>query len=355
MQIRKIRREFEMTGAGNETALVSVIIPVYKIEDYLDVCVQSVIGQTYRNLEILLVDDGSPDRCAQMCDAYAREDTRIKVIHKANGGLADARNAGIRAAKGEYFLLVDGDDKVSDRLVESTVKLAESLEADIVIFDYETIEMGGGKGRRITMDLPAERAISLKDEPKLLTLSCSAVNKLYRREFWVRCGVAFPAGRNYEDLGTIPRLWAYAEKVAYKKEVLYYYVMRDGSIMHSTDFQKNYQDRTYVMDRVLSFYQKNRLYGKYKKELEYLVFENTYFVPSKEIVLNDRKSGYLGEFRRYAYGRFPRLRHNPYIKELSRKDKLLWLLLQCRMYRGMIFLSKVRQMRDDMFRKWDQR
>ena len=153
-----------MTGAGNETALVSVIIPVYKIEDYLDVCVQSVIGQTYRNLEILLVDDGSPDRCAQMCDAYAGEDARIKVIHKANGGLADARNAGIRAAKGEYFLLVDGDDKVSDRLVESTVKLAESLEADIVIFDYETIEKGGGKGRRITMDLPAERAISLKDE-----------------------------------------------------------------------------------------------------------------------------------------------------------------------------------------------
>ena len=197
MQIRKIRREFEMTGAENETALVSVIIPVYKIEDYLDVCVQSVIGQTYRNLEILLVDDGSPDRCAQMCDAYAREDTRIKVIHKANGGLADARNAGIRAAKGEYFLLVDGDDKVSDRLVESTVKLAESLEADIVIFDYETIEKGGGKGRCITMDLPAERAISLKDEPKLLTLSCSAVNKLYRRGVWGWGGGGFSAGREY--------------------------------------------------------------------------------------------------------------------------------------------------------------
>ena len=337
-----------MTEAGKEEALVSVIIPVYKIEDYLDACVQSVLRQTYRNLEIILVDDGSPDRCAQMCDSYAEKDRRVRVIHKENGGLADARNAGIREARGEYFLLIDGDDMIADHLAESTVRLAESLKADIVIFDYETVEKDGGKGDRLTMNLPAEKVISLKNAPSLLTVSCSAVNKLYRREFWEQCGVTFPVGRNYEDLGTIPRLWACAERVVYKKEALYYYVMRDGSIMHSTDFQRNYRDRTFVMDSVLSFYKKKGLYEKYKKELEYMVFENTYFVPSKEIVLNDRRSKYLGKFRGYAYSRFPELRHNPYIRRLSRKDKILWLLLQCRMYGVMIFLSKVRRMRDHM-------
>ena len=337
-----------MTRAGKEEALVSVIIPVYKIEDYLDACVQSVLRQTYRNLEIILVDDGSPDRCAQMCDSYAEKDRRVRVIHKENGGLADARNTGIREARGEYFLLIDGDDMIADHLAESTVRLAESLKADIVIFDYETVEKDGGKGDRLTMNLPAEKVISLKNAPSLLTVSCSAVNKLYRREFWEQCGVTFPEGRNYEDLGTIPRLWACAERVVYKKEALYYYVMRDGSIMHSTDFQRNYRDRTFVMDSVLSFYKKKGLYEKYKKELEYMVFENTYFVPSKEIVLNDRRSRYLGKFRGYAYSRFPELRHNPYIRRLSRKDKILWLLLQCRMYGVMIFLSKVRRMRDHM-------
>lgn len=338
-----------MTEAGNEAALVSVIIPVYKIEDYLDACIQSVRRQTYRNLEILLVDDGSPDRCAQMCDIYAGKDMRIRVVHKENGGLADARNVGIQEAKGEYFLLIDGDDMVADHLVESTVKLAEALEADIVIFDYETVEKDGGKGERISMDLPVERVFSLKNEPRLLTTSCSAVNKLYRRKSWEQWGITFPKGRNYEDLGTIPKLWACAKRVVYKKEALYYYVMRDGSIMHSADFQRNYRDRTYVMNGVLSFYKNKHLYDKYKKELEYMVFENTYFVPSKEIVLNDRKSRYLIKFRRYAYGRFPELRRNPYIKELSRKDKILWLLLQYRMYRVMIFLSKARQMRDCIF------
>ena len=97
--------------------LISVIVPVYQVEEYLDRCVQSIVDQTYTNLEIILVDDGSPDRCPQMCDEWAKRDSRIRVIHKENGGLSDARNAGMQAASGTYIAFVDSDDWVSERYI----------------------------------------------------------------------------------------------------------------------------------------------------------------------------------------------------------------------------------------------
>ena len=100
--------------------LISVIVPVYKVEKYLDRCVESIVNQTYKNLEIILVDDGSPDNCPAMCDAWAKKDSRIKVIHKENGGLSDARNAGMRLASGEYICFVDSDDWM-DRNTEMTI------------------------------------------------------------------------------------------------------------------------------------------------------------------------------------------------------------------------------------------
>lgn len=101
-----------------ERDLISIIVPVYKVEPYLDRCIQSIVNQTYKNLEIILVDDGSPDNCPVMCDTWAQRDTRIKVIHKKNSGQADARNMGLEVAKGTYFTFVDSDDYVDERFVE---------------------------------------------------------------------------------------------------------------------------------------------------------------------------------------------------------------------------------------------
>ena len=108
--------------------LISVIVPVYKVEQYLDECVQSIINQTYKNLEIILVDDGSPDRCPEMCDEYARQDSRIKVIHKPNGGLSSARNAGIDIARGEYIGFVDSDDYIAHDMYEKLYNAFEGTE-----------------------------------------------------------------------------------------------------------------------------------------------------------------------------------------------------------------------------------
>ena len=112
---------------------VSVIIPVYKVERYLDACVESVIGQTYTDLEILLVDDGSPDRCPAMCDAWAEKDLRIRVIHRKNGGLSAARNTGIEAASGEFLIFADSDDRMEPDAVRRAVEAQRQYDADLVL------------------------------------------------------------------------------------------------------------------------------------------------------------------------------------------------------------------------------
>ena len=117
--------------------LISVIIPIFKVEEYICECVESIINQTYKNLEIILVDDGSPDNCGRICDDYAEKDIRIKVIHKENGGLSDARNVGLVTAKGEYIVFVDGDDCMPDDGIEYLYYLISSKKADIAIGGVE--------------------------------------------------------------------------------------------------------------------------------------------------------------------------------------------------------------------------
>lgn len=326
--------------------LVSVIVPVYRVEAYLEKCVQSIRNQTYPELEIILVDDGSPDNCGIMCDHYAKEDARIRVIHKSNGGLSDARNAGMQEAAGKYFLFVDSDDWIHKKLIQRTVETAEKYEADIVFFDYAGIEEGKRRTEIFTVDVPQRCVLSAEKEPRLVMCSCSAVNKLFRKSFWDDIGLCFPKGRYYEDLGTIPKVMGLAGRIVYQKEVLYYYCIRSGSIMHSTDFKKNFMDRTEMTDGVLAFYKEHKLWEKYKDELEYLVFENTYFVPSKELVLADRKSRYLEKFKAYAYDRFPNIDRNKYIGQISGKDKILYFFLKRKLYGFMVLLSCMRKAKD---------
>ena len=113
---------------------ISIIVPVYKVEKYLSKCVESILSQTFVDFELILVDDGSPDRCGEICDKYALKDKRIKVIHKENGGLSDARNAGIQVAQGEYLAFVDSDDYIEPQLVENCLARARDMEAPVVLY-----------------------------------------------------------------------------------------------------------------------------------------------------------------------------------------------------------------------------
>lgn len=325
--------------------LVSVIVPIYKVKEYLRGCIESICAQTYPELEIILVDDGSPDECGAICDSYAQKDRRIRVIHKQNEGVGAARNTGVAQATGKYILFVDGDDRICEDLVETVVETAEKNAADVVMFDLRGEDNQGNQGDLYTFELSSDQVINAEREPRLIMESCSP-NKLFLRSFWEEGGFAFTEGRVYEDLATIPKVMVCAQRVVYIKKPLYRYFQRGSSIMHSKDFSRNYNDRTAAADSVLEFFKKKGLDEKYKKELEYLVFDNALFTPVREIVLNDRKSPYLEKFREYAYGRFPGIDDNPYVRELSGRKKILWMLARKKWYGAMCFLSYARRLKE---------
>lgn len=210
--------------------LISVIIPIYKVEEYLDKCVFSVVNQTYSNLEIILVDDGSPDNCPQMCDGWASRDNRIKVIHKANGGLSDARNAGIQIAKGDFIAFVDSDDWIAPNMYQMMIEAIEKENADIcacgIIVSYPESEN--------VLSIPAVAG----DSKMILELiyndtqyPVAAWNKLYRCECWEN--FRFPIGKICEDAFTTYLLVDHAKKIVQISAPLYYYRIRSNSIMTS--------------------------------------------------------------------------------------------------------------------------
>lgn len=207
--------------------LVSVIVPVYKVEKYLEQCVTSIRNQTYTNLEIILVNDGSPDCCGEMCDQYAAADTRIKVIHQENGGLSDARNAGMKIANGSYLFFVDSDDYLRQDAVMLLVSQALDNDADLVCGSYQSFVDGSVPKKNVNLkqailldQLSAMQHFALQD--------WGAWGKLYRRE--IHAGIEFPYGKIHEDEAIMFRLLARCQRVVCLEDELYFYRNREGSI-----------------------------------------------------------------------------------------------------------------------------
>ncbi|NEG55647.1 glycosyltransferase [Bifidobacterium sp. SMA15] len=222
--------------------MVSVVIPVYKVERFLDACVASVVAQTYRNLEILLVDDGSPDACPAMCDAWAARDARVRVIHKPNGGLSDARNAGIAEATGDYIYFADSDDTVAPNLVADCLAAMREYDADLVMFKFDTISESG---RTLLSDYRHNDydAVQVLEPVEAVKMQVRAEIDGY---FWAflapastyqGTGFAFPVGRKIEDLARICTVIGSATRVVRIPETLYHYRLRAGSITATLDPQ----------------------------------------------------------------------------------------------------------------------
>lgn len=217
--------------------LISVIVPVYKVEPYLDKCVSSIVGQTYKDLEIILVDDGSPDRCPEICDAWAEKDSRIKVIHKKNGGLSDARNVGIAAANGEYIGFVDSDDYISPDMYELLHRRIVDDDCDIAAcgfreFFIESQEYYEDKSNNYNCFFDTTDA--MEDLLRNKTLRTMVWNKLYSRDLLE--GILFEVGKLHEDEFFTYRVIDRSSKVSFISNPLYYYRQRSGSIMAEVNY-----------------------------------------------------------------------------------------------------------------------
>ena len=224
--------------------LISIIVPVYNMEQYLERCVNSIGQQTYTNLEIILVDDGSTDQSSQMCDEYAGRDSRIRVVHKQNGGLSDARNAGLAIANGAYIGFVDSDDWIEPDMYERMYQACVEHEAQVAVCRYAQVykdhTVQGGNQKVTVFDREALLKIYIGGHEDYIIYN-SVWSKLFARE--IVEGVKFPVGRNSEDIMYTTKAFCKLDKGVYLDCCFYNYVLdRDGSIMNVNRAERMFQD-----------------------------------------------------------------------------------------------------------------
>lgn len=255
--------------------LVSVIVPVYKVESYLSRCVDSIINQSYRNLEIILVDDGSPDKCPEICNEFAEKDSRIRVIHKENGGLSSARNAGLDICRGEYIAFVDSDDYIAENYIEKLHTAVKDENADIAVCDFCCT----GELNEVFKSYNSYDTESFVSDGKevLRRYYCNykgfgyvvAYNKLYSRR--IMNEVRFPYGKIHEDEYVFADIMLNCGKIACVSDKLYFYFQRGDSIMSSKKCEQ-------TLECLFEIYQeRNKLY-KSKGLDEFVLYETRQFL-----------------------------------------------------------------------------
>lgn len=256
---------------GNQD-LVSIVVPVYKVENYLDKCIESILKQTYKCIEIILIDDGSPDSCPEICDYYYKKDKRIKVIHQENRGLAAARNVGVTYAKGKYITFIDSDDYVGIHYIESLYKAIAFGDADMSICDYIKVEGDGGNevenGNYIVLDNVA--CLKGMYKPAWHGMEFVAWGKLYNIQLFKKNNICYPEGKIHEDTFVTYKLIYNAKKIVFTKEILYFYRQRENSIMTSQFSLKR-------LDKIEALRAACLYYEKYKEDDLLSMAANDYF------------------------------------------------------------------------------
>lgn len=220
---------------------ISVIIPVYNMEDYIRQCIDSVINQTYKNLEIILVDDGSKDRSGEICEEYAKKDCRVKVIHKENGGLSSARNAGMDIATGKYIIFVDADDFLENNSCEIMYNAIEKSGTEYVIGNYVYTTHDGIKWENPMMDINENFEVYINDYKKSFFVMSSIVgNKIFRRNFIEKHNLRFKIGEIAEDAIFNSYIYTHTEKGYFIKDVIYNYRQSQENTSISTSCNARY-------------------------------------------------------------------------------------------------------------------
>lgn len=301
---------------------VSIIVPIYNVEDYLGKCLDSLTNQTYKDIEIICVDDGSKDNSLQVAKEYEKEDKRIKVYTKENGGLSDARNYGIKYATGDYLLFIDSDDYIELSTVEKCINKVNETGADIVVFDLMYVSDNGSQvSSGGNFDVT-----SINEWKDLIYINNSACNKLIKKE--LMNDVSFPKGLNFEDLATIPILLTKANKVAKINEALYYYVQRGNSIAHS------------INDKIFDVYKAIKIIDDYFKAHDIsfnvidLYIKHGLYLTVLRIKDNSNDiEEYLKKNNEYLDKYYPGWRKVVYFTNYSYKSNIIFKCLQLNKYK----------------------
>ena len=249
---------------------VSIIVPIYKVEDYIRECIDSILAQTYPYFELILVDDGSPDNCGRICDDYAKGDNRIKVVHKVNGGISSARNAGLEVAKGEWIMHVDGDDWIESDMIESLIEAAQATGADLVFGDFTKYGPYAGYYKLPTWSSDKRDSMSNYIAYMMTTIWGS----IAKRSLYADHSLKSPEGISYcEDFHLIVRLCHFAKKVVNVHRPIYHYRYRPTSIMSNLN-KKTEADEQWVYQDTIRFFKEQGVYEDYRKVMSWRVLKS---------------------------------------------------------------------------------
>ena len=243
---------------------VSLIIPVYNVEQYLEKCLDSAINQTLLEIEIIIINDGSTDKSLEICETYAKKDSRVKLITQKNSGLSAARNHGMNVAKGEYIAFLDSDDYLALFTLEESYALAKSTQSDIIIYRYVQVNDDGeilyisGIEDRFSKEELFKRILSARSS----TMAC---DKLFKRNLFEENKIKFPVGVYHEDIPTIYKLFYFAKKVKVLEKQCYFWLKREGSISKSIN-DKHIKDFKFILQDTKNFLISQNIYEKYKHE-----------------------------------------------------------------------------------------
>lgn len=309
---------------------LSIIIPVYKVERYLPKCLESVEVQLSDECEVILVDDGSPDGCGGLCDAFAAKHPKnAKVIHQENKGLGGARNAGIREASGEYLFFLDSDDTIATDTAEVLFGEIEKTGADIILLSMNMVNESTGEitGQR---GFPVEKSPFSAEMKEGVTFSPEAPLRVTKKSLFEENRIEFPLHVWYEDLRTTPKLYTAAKTVSYIEKPLYNYLERQGSIMHSADPEKTMEICDAMAD-LYAWFGEHGTAGTFREELDFMTADHLQYA-SARLAKSDCDVSYLKKIRAFINENCKNLSKNKYIKKMPVSRRIGLFLLRHGMF-----------------------
>ncbi len=313
---------------------VSVIIPVYNVENYLRKCLNSLVNQTLKDIEIIVVNDGTLDNSQEIIDEYVKKyPKKVVSIIQENGGQGAARNTGLLHAKGEYIGYVDSDDYVEENMYEELYKKAKEEDSDIVICGNNVVKEN-------------YEFLSKEDVDKEFLLGKMAVwNKIYKKNIIVDNKIQFRSKVWYEDLDFTMKVYFSSKKISYVDKPLYNYLLREGSTMNNNNIKRNLE-LIEAFDSLIDYCKDKKIYNKVKDEIEFLCIYHMYiFAITRVLNTNNNykaKIAIINKFRDYINSNFPNYKQNKYLYLLPKRRKLIYNLINLKFYCIIIGLFKIK-------------
>ena len=311
---------------------VSIVVPVYNVKDYLDKCLNTLVNQTIKDIEIIIVNDGSTDDSYKIIDKYAKKYSKlIKVLNQQNQGVSDARNNGLKLATADYVMFVDSDDYLNLDAVEKAYKKITSEKADVVIFGNNVVNESGNI---ISATYPSQTIYNNELE-KIIFGNVCPWNKIYKKSLIEKSDFKFRSKIWYEDLDYSFKVFVESKKTSFLEENLYNYLIRPNSIMNNQKANRNLEILD-AIDEIISYANKHNIYKKYYNVIEYLCVYHVYICAITRVInmkiKRSQKKELIDKFIQYTNNNFPEFKKNCYLNKMPANKKIVYKLINYKQY-----------------------